>query len=108
MFLNGEFKAGATEALKELQEAIASDAPQVVMSRVGVGVLYQLFIALDGLGRTYERLADGTEKLVEFAAVDINATIEQEVNRRADNIAQSAVDTYVKSSTDRSFIGKPT
>lgn len=116
MFKDGTFQTDVQLALTELEGVIENqNSPPEVIGRVAVGVINQLFTAFQGFGSELTRLADSSERLAvatealqQFAAVDINATIEQAIAAREDNIAESAVANYKENSAARKFLGKTT
>lgn len=109
MFIEGEFSKGANLALNELEQVINNqNSPPEVIGRVAVGVISHLFIAFDGIGTALERLANSVEKLEQFAAIDLNATVEQAIADRTENIEKTAVEKFQEAAAKRIFIGKAT
>jgi hypothetical protein len=110
LFIEGQYKTQAQANIANLERAIlktGGEEGQVIAPAV-VGVVASLFMAFDGIGTALERLANSVEKLEGYAAVDLNATIEQAIADRTDNIEQSAVEKFKEDTTRRDFIGKPT
>lgn len=122
VFLNGTFIQRALVAVDTLKEVIDRPTPNTQMAGwkatekantddmvKGAMALAQCFlVAIDGMGKALERSAEADERLASYAAIDINATVEQAVADRIDAEKEKALDAWKSDATKRNFIGKPT
>lgn len=110
MFIEGEYNAQAQASLVALERAVigAGNGEAAIITPAVVGTMASLFMAFDGIGKALERLANSVEKLEGYAAVDLNATVEQAIADRTENIEKTAVEKFQEAAAKRAFIGKAT